>query len=272
MNAIIYCRVSTEEQIENYSLGTQQRACEEYCRRQNINVLQVFIEEGESAKTADRPKFQQAITYCRENKSKVQFFVVYKVNRFARNQYDHWSVKVLLSKFGVSLRSATETFDESAVGKLTENMLATVAQFDNDQKAETTATGMKAALREGRWPFSPPLGYVTGRDSKGKPLLSLDPVRSPHIRRAFEQFATGNFTKKQVLRDALTAGLRTNRGKAVPQQTFDKTLQNKFYAGFVSSPKWKIEVKGLHEPLISEGLFNTVQACFRAKSFPLRRI
>jgi len=61
-------------------------------------------------------------------------------------------------KHGVGLRSATEPFDDTPVGKLTENMLATFAQFDNDQKAETTATGMKSALGEGRWPFSPPLG------------------------------------------------------------------------------------------------------------------
>ena len=281
--SVIYCRVSTDEQVENYSLGTQETGCGDYCKREGITVDRIFVEEGESAKTADRPMFQQALEYCRKNKGRIRYFVVYKVNRFARNHYDHAVVKAILAKCGVSLRSATEHFDDSAVGKLTENMLATFAQFDNDQRAETTTAGMKAALLAGRWPFSPPLGYVAGMDANGEPLPAIDAGRAPLIKRAFEQYATGNFTKRQVLRNAVSAGLTTKRGKPLSQQTFDKLLQVKFYAGYVYCLKWKIERRGLHEPLITEELFNSVQAVLKGKKlsvtphlrnhpdFPLRR-
>ena len=58
MIAVIYCRVSTKEQTQNLSLPTQRAACEAYCRRQGMEVLRVFTERGESAKTADRPQLQ----------------------------------------------------------------------------------------------------------------------------------------------------------------------------------------------------------------------
>src|SRR5439155_5426759 len=77
MQAVIYCRVSTKEQVENLSLATQRRACEEYCRRAGWGVARAFVDAGESAKTADRPEFQSMLAYCRENRKRVGVVVVY---------------------------------------------------------------------------------------------------------------------------------------------------------------------------------------------------
>ena len=76
IGAVIYIRVSTKEQTENLSLPTQLRACEEYCCRQGYEVLERFKEEGESAKTADRPELQRLLKYCRTHKGRVHFVVV----------------------------------------------------------------------------------------------------------------------------------------------------------------------------------------------------
>jgi hypothetical protein len=76
--------VSTKEQTENLSLPTQLRACEEYCRRQGYEILERFHEEGESAKTTDRSQLQNLLTYCRLNKGRVHFVVVFNLTRFAR--------------------------------------------------------------------------------------------------------------------------------------------------------------------------------------------
>jgi predicted site-specific integrase-resolvase len=59
--AVVYIRVSTSEQVENFSLDTQERACREYCDREELDVDRVFREEGESAKTANRPKLQELL-------------------------------------------------------------------------------------------------------------------------------------------------------------------------------------------------------------------
>ena len=55
--AIIYCRVSTKEQAdEGNSLSTQQKLCREYCKSKGYNVEDVYVEAGESAKTANSCK------------------------------------------------------------------------------------------------------------------------------------------------------------------------------------------------------------------------
>ena len=82
VGAVIYVRVSTKEQTENLSLPTQLRACEEYCRRQGYEILERFHEEGESAKSTDRSQLQNLLTYCRLNKGRVHFVVVFNLTRF----------------------------------------------------------------------------------------------------------------------------------------------------------------------------------------------
>jgi site-specific DNA recombinase len=147
LRAVIYCRVSTEEQVDNTSLASQEKICREWCERQGIEVDRAFIEEGESAKTTRRTQFQDMYSYCRQSKGRLQFVVVYKVNRFSRDNYDHHVYKALFAKVGVTLRSATEYFDDSPVGKLTENMLSAFSQFDNDQRSENTVVGMSCLAR-----------------------------------------------------------------------------------------------------------------------------
>ena len=158
--AVIYIRVSTKEQTENLSLPTQLRACEEYCRREGLEVLERFKEEGESAKTVDRTELQRLLTFCRTHKDRAHFVVVFNLTRFARDKYDHFALRSHLQSLGISLRSATEPIDDTSTGKLMEGVLAAFAQFDNDVRSDRTRAGMKAALELGRWVFLAPLGYM----------------------------------------------------------------------------------------------------------------
>ena len=93
VGAVTYIRVSTKEQTENLSLSTQLKACEEYCERQGFEILARFREEGESAKTADRTELQKLLQFCRTNKGRVQFVVVFNLTRFAREKYDHFALR-----------------------------------------------------------------------------------------------------------------------------------------------------------------------------------
>src|SRR5262245_26637441 len=108
IGAVVYLRVSDARQIENLSLQTQLRACEDYCRREGWEVLERFTEQGESAKTADRTELQRLLNYCRKNKGRVSFVVVFNITRFAREKFDHFALRALLKSLGISLRSATE--------------------------------------------------------------------------------------------------------------------------------------------------------------------
>lgn len=83
---IIYCRVSSLDQVDGTSLESQERICREYAEREGIEVVEVFVDRGESAKTADRPQFLKAISFCGQKKNRIDFFVVYKLDRFSRSQ------------------------------------------------------------------------------------------------------------------------------------------------------------------------------------------
>jgi site-specific DNA recombinase len=80
-----------------------------------------------------------------------------------------------------------------------EGVLAAFAQFDNDCRSDRTRAGMKAALELGRWVFLAPIGYLNAPRAMGKSLMA-DPERAPLVRRTFEEYATGHFTKEQLLR------------------------------------------------------------------------
>lgn len=66
--------------------------------------------------------------------------------------------------------------------------------------------------------------------------LVEDPERAPLVRRAFEEFATGRFTKQQVLTEITRLGLRTRRGLKVSPQAFDAMLENGLYIGIIDVP------------------------------------
>src|SRR6059058_2159165 len=258
VGAVIYVRVSTKEQTENLSLPTQLKACEEYCERQDFKVLARFREEGESAKTADRTELQKLLQFCRKNKGAVQFVVVFNLTRFAREKYDHFALRAHLKSLGISLRSATEPIDDTSTGKLMEGVLAAFAQFDNDVRSERTRGGMKAALELGRWTFLAPLGYLNAHRTTGRSLMP-DPERAPLVRRAFQDFATGRFTKHEVRKNVNALGLTTRRGKPVPSQTFDAMLRNRAYIAQIDVTDFGISTRGDFEPLISEKVFFRVQ-------------
>ena len=186
---MVYVRVSTKEQTENLSLPTQLRACEEYCRRQGYEILERFHEEGESAKTTDRSQLQNLLAYCRLNKGRVHFVVVFNLTRFARDKYDHFALRSHLQSLGISLRSATEPIDDTSTGKLMEGVLAAFAQFDNDCRSDRTHAGMKAAMEFDRWVFLAPIGYLNAPRAMGKSLM-VYPGRAPLVPRAFEEYAS----------------------------------------------------------------------------------
>lgn len=257
--AVIYIRVSTREQVDNLSLPTQLRACEDYCRREGFQVLATFREEGESAKTADRSELKKLLDFCRTHKGKIHFVIVYNLTRFAREKYDHFALRAHLQSLGISLRSVMEPIDDTSTGKLMEGVLASFAQFDNDVRSERTRAGMRAALELGRWTYPAPLGYRNSPKWSGQSLVH-DPDRAPLVRRMFQEMATGHKTKQEVLRLVTELGLRTRHGHTLAPQTIQQMFRNPIYMGEVRSADGSIVRRGDFDPLVDEGTYYAVQA------------
>lgn len=276
---IIYCRVSSYDQIEGTSLETQERLCRDYAERQGIEVLAVFIERGESAKTANRTELNRALVYCSRHKHRVSYFLVYKLDRFARNQDDHVTVRAMLNRSGTELRSVTEPIDNSPIGRAMEGVLSVFAEFDNNVRIERTKAGMLARMRQGFWCWPPPLGYH--RPAPGA-NIAPDPATAPLVRYGFEQFARGFLTYRALAQLLEERGLRTLNGKKIYYQTVEKMIKNPLYCGIMEV--WGERHQGSFVPIISEELWNQCQERFQIPSphaaaraannplFPLRKL
>ncbi len=252
MRAVIYTRVSTEEQAEKASLDQQATACRDYAIRNDIEIIEpIFREEGESAKTANRTKLLELISYCRKNKGKVDYLIFYKVDRLARQASDHLAIKAALLSVGVRLRSVTEPIDDSTSGKLMETMLAGFAQFDNEVRGERSKNGMLARVEEGAWPFTAPVGYRNVKDALDRPTLEPD-EQAPKVRKLLLEFKKGLFTQKEAADKAYAYGIRSRKGKRLSLQAVCTMLRNPVYAGKVSSKMIEGTREGLHEGLISQ--------------------
>ena len=265
MNGVIYCRVSSKEQIEGTSLGSQRLACEEYARSNNIGILKVFVEQGESAKFADRTQLIELLDFCRQNKGKVQVLLVWKVDRFARNVGDHFNVKATLMKYDVHIVSATEPIDSKPEGKLMETILAGFAQFDNDIRATRTVQGMRGKIKEGIFPWKAPLGYrspTTKGEKKTEPNQPDQPLYGL-LQKAWKEFASGAYTKAEIRRLMDSWGVHAAGGTLLSSQSVDYFFQNSYYAGILVDPWSHEEHQGQHPAMVSREDFARVQQIIR---------
>jgi DNA invertase Pin-like site-specific DNA recombinase len=251
---VIYCRVSSEEQVRNNSLQHQETVCKQYCDSHQLSIREIFREEGESAKTDDRTELKRMLTFCERYRNEIVAVVVYRFDRWARNTADHLAIKGLLKQRRIKLLSATEAIAETPEGRMMETMLAAQAQYENDVKSESTSRRMKEVLQRGRWTFQCPLGYL----QRGGEIV-IDAERGALITDAFELFGTGAFGKREVLRRVTRKGLRTSRNKRLGGQMFGRMLSNPFYAGWIVVPRWDIRQPGTFAPLVSQETFDRVQ-------------
>lgn len=279
--AVIYCRVSTKEQVEEgNSLVTQEKICKEYALKQGYSITQIFIEQGESAKTADRPQLQNLLAFCANRKNRVSAVIAYKLDRLSRNTDDYSQIRLLLKRYGVEIKSTTEFFENTPVGRFLENTMANIAQFDNDIRSERCAGGMKEAVREGRYVWMAPIGYSNIK-VVDKASIGINPVLGPIVKETFELIALNRFPIEETRRLMTEKGLTNPKGKPLAKSYFYRLIRNELYAGWIN--KFGERHKGHFEPLVSELVFQQVQRVIKQRGkinkphitdhpdFPLRR-
>lgn len=269
LRALLYCRVSSKEQTHNLSLPVQEDQCRAFCSLNGWEVDRVFLERGESAKTADRTELQAALSYLREQNKrtvKIHVFVVTNVDRFARDSFDHAIIRRHLAGLGVTLRAVSQPIDETPAGKFMEGIFAALSQLDNEVRGSRTKAGMQEALRRGQWVWRPPLGYLP--DGKS---MRLDPDRAPLVRLGFERFATGLYTRAQVLAHLTDCGLRTLQGKELSPQKWGEMLINRLYIARITQPEWDIDTTGNWPPLVDDDTFWKCQSLLRTNGLIVAR-
>src|SRR5437667_12710681 len=183
-----YIRVSTTKQGEGVSLEVQKDAIARYAERNQFQITQ-WLEEMETAAKRGRPVFNQALKLLREGKHKG--IILHKLDRGARNLKD-WAEIGELSDQGVEVHFVNESLDlHSRGGRLSADIQAVVAADYIRNLREETRKGFYGRLKQGLYPLQAPLGYLD--NGKGK-VNTIDSVKGPLVRKAFELYATGRYS------------------------------------------------------------------------------
>jgi site-specific DNA recombinase len=254
-NALIYCRVSTEEQAEQgYSLDAQEKFCRDFAQNNGYEIAGVFRDEGRTGTNLDRPALKDLLANCQEDKS-IGALIVQETDRLARNTKDHLTIKALLQKSGVKIISVAQPMlDDSPEGKMIDTILASVNQFQSDINSRKTQKGLQEKFDQGGWPSWAPLGYLNvniNTDAEGKSIkvLKKDPKRWPILKQGFKLYLSGNYSIDEINDILYEKGLVSRNDKKLAHSVIVNILKNPFYTGLM---RWGGQEKpGKHEPMIS---------------------
>ena len=251
MKVALYARVSTEQQVENYSIPLQKERIKAFCVSKGWTEITEYIDGGYSGSNLNRPALQQ-LQKDIENK-KINAVIVYRLDRLSRSQRDTlYLIEEMFLPNNVEFISISETIDTSTpFGRAMIGVMSVFAQLERETITERLRSGrLKMVKDEGLWAGgsdASPYGYT--RLDRGQ--LIVNEKERQHIVRIFEEYVTlKSYIKVQKkLKQEGYPELRPQRITAL--------LKNRLYIGEVSfAGEW---FKGSHEPIISKDLFNEAQ-------------
>jgi len=276
--AVIYLRVSSTGQVntdcdpEGISIPAQRVACQRKAEQLGLTLIDEYIEPGKSAtEMTKRVAFQQMLTRVRQTRD-IDYVIVYKLSRMARNRYDDAIVMADLRKRGVTLISATESIDDTPVGQLMHGILATFNEYQSRESGADIAYKMGQKAKNGGTLGRAPLGYLNVFDrSEGREIrtVTIDTDRAELIKLAFELYATGEYTLADLSDELYDRGLRSrptalHPAKQVSINKLSLMLRDRYYLGVITYKDEEFE--GRHDALIDEDLFGRVQDIIESRS------
>ena len=248
IRAACYVRVSTENQLENYSIDEQIERLRAYCAAKDWTVYKVYTDGGYSGGNTERPALRQMIDDIHSRK--IDIVIVYKLDRLSRSQKD--TLTLIEDEFlnsGVDFVSMSENFDTSSpFGRAMIGILSVFAQLEKDQITERFTMGRigrgKAGYYHGGSTAPTGYNYVDG-------LLVVDEYKSMQVQEVYDRFLSG-YSINSIQRH-----MRGKYGGWGSHTTVINILRNSVYIGKV---KFKGQAyDGIHDPIISPDTFDKVQ-------------
>lgn len=251
---IIYIRVSSKEQLEGTSLEVQERICRDYAQREDYEVVRVFSEKGESAKTTNRTELKLLLDYVAKNHKYFYGVLVYRIDRLARNSLDHAQLKMFFNKYGIKLISASENLEDTPVGRYLETILAGTAQLDNEVRTERSVNGMIGAVKQGRYVWGAGIGFINTGGRGASNLAHDKPEIVKLVRKCWEYIDTG-YTQEEARKAVTKDGLKGKSGKPISKSHFPRMLRNKKYMGVIEQFGLTNLGSGSFKPIVEPELF-----------------
>ena len=265
-----YIRVSTERQVEGYSIEGQITQIEQYCQFNGYELVDIYADRGISGKSMNRPELQRMLNDAKNGK--LDCVMVYKTNRLARNTSDLLTIVEELHRQNVEFFSLSERMEvKNSTSKLMLQILASFSEFERNTILENIYTGQRQRALEGYYQGNLPLGYNNIPDNKKE--LMINQHEANIVKYIFESYAKGHGYRK--IANALNhKGYVTKKGNPFSISAVTYILSNPFYIGKIQFAKHKdwndkrrkglndkpVIAEGKHTPIISQSLWDKVQA------------
>lgn len=249
----LYTRVSTEDQYEHgYSLEAQEEKLKHYCEMKGITNYEVYSDGGWSGSNLDRPDMQRLIAGI--TSKEISSVVVYKLDRLSRSQRDTmFMLEDIFIAYDCDFISINENFDTSTpYGKAMIGILSVFAQLERENIRERTRMGMYSRVKAGFWMGGGrvPFGY----DYDPEKDILVPNEHADEVKRIFELYLEGHSS--------------VELSKIFPSVAGDSHIRH-----ILSRPTYCGKIKfrdeyfeGLHQPIISEELFEKVQVELKKRS------
>lgn len=239
-----YVRVSTDNQLDNYSIEEQAERIKAYCKAKGWNLLYIYTDGGYSGGNTNRPALQKMLAAIK--RSEAAAVVVYKLDRLSRSQKDTLTlIEDSFLAYNTDFISINENFDTSTpFGRAMIGILSVFAQLEKDQITERFTMGRIGRSKAGY--FHGGGNAPTGYDYRDG-LLVVNEYEAMQVRELFDLFIAGKsanhiwklFEKKYT----------TNWTSA----KIINALRNSIYIGEVHFRKQSYQ--GVHQPIIDEQTF-----------------
>lgn len=251
MKAAIYIRVSTQEQVENYSIQAQTEKLTALCRSKDWDVYDIFIDGGYSGSNMNRPALNEMLSKLHE----IDAVVVYRLDRLSRSQKDTITlIEEYFLKNNVEFVSLSETLDTSSpFGRAMIGILSVFAQLERETIRDRMVMGQIKRVESGL-PLTTAKGRTFGYNVVDAKLY-INEEEAKHLQLIYDIFEE----EKSIT--FLQKKLKELGFKVKSYSSYNKWLMNDLYIGYVSYSD-KVHVKGIHEPIISEDQFYRVQEIF----------
>lgn len=259
METGIYIRVSTEEQVqEGFSIRGQEEKLRDYVRIKDWSLFDLYIDEGISGKNIkDRPAVNRLIEDVKAGR--VKNVLVYKIDRLTRSTSDLVFLVDLFNKYSCAFNSLMESIDtQTPSGRMFIKIIGIFAEFERENIIERVKMGRDRKVKEGYSLCSSHASYGYDREP-GKKVQTINEEEAVIVREIFDRFVNENMSMNSIVRLLNLRKIPSKKGKLWDRKNLKNLLTNASYIGkvrhFIDDEEHYVELEGLHEPIISEELF-----------------
>ena len=250
--AVAYMRVSTNGQAgaDAFGLEAQRKQILDYCQKNDIVIVDWFVDEGVSGAETNKPGLDAIIAGAATNPP-IELVVTAKNDRVSRKVENYYAYKIKLQQVGMKLISTAEDFEQFGVFKpILEALTAALAEVERGTITARTSGGRNIkASRGGYSGGRPPFGYKADRNTKGMVVV---PEQAEVVRKIFAMKRSGS-TYQQIVDTLNSEGFTNKSGGKWAISSVQVILSNeKTYQGFYRYGKQAEWVKGFHEPILSQ--------------------